>query len=786
MTLPLSRIAVLTGGLAVAALSPQRLWRGHQPVRHHRRRQEAPPPPPPRRTSAAWTPSSPPPRRRARCNVIALPPRLGELRRDHRRPSSEKYGIKIEVENPTAPARRDQRGQVPQGPGPRPRRRSTSAVPFALQRRRSRACFAPVQGRRLRQDPRRPEGRRTAAGTTTTAATSPSAATPSAITTCPHDLRGPAQARVQGQGRAQRQPDQVRLGLRRRLRGGPGQRRLLRRHPARHRLLRQAEEERQLHPGRVHPGHRREGRDARSASTGTTSTPATPTSSRARASTGRSPSRPTASTPSTTRRPSTRTPRTRPPPACGRSTSTAPRARTSGSRATPARSCCPPWTTAGTARQGRRRQAARGRRHARPSRPRTSRPRPRPSSPRAGARPSPDDLRHDCSPAPPARRAAPAPPPRRRRRRAGWLAVAPAARLRRRLPSGSPLCAMLYGAFTVKDPATGATSCTAANLTALAAGRLPHRPRSAASSCPPSPRSSARVLGLLLAQAVVTSRFRALREAVLTASGVLANFGGVPLAFAFVATLGNSGVAHPASAASPTRGWNLYTFCGPGRRLPLLPDPADGAHHRARAGRAAPAVARGRAEQRRHRLAVLAPRRPARCSRPPCSAGSCCSSAAPSPPTPPPRRMVGSSVPLVTLQIADALSGNVLVGQENVALALSLDMIVDRRPGDGRLPAPATTERAMAALTAASHDRTEPRPAGVRARRRPVLARRVLPGGSTSSCRWPRPSSSPSTCRARAHLRRVHADPRAPTASCPSLLLSLELAAATIAARRCC
>ncbi|NEE22412.1 ABC transporter permease, partial [Streptomyces sp. SID7499] len=38
--------------------------------------------------------------------------------------------------------------------------------------------------------------------------------------------------------------------------------------------------------------------------------------------------------------------------------------------------------------------------------------------------------------------------------------------------------------------------------------------------------------------------------------------------------------------------------------------------------------------------------------------------------------LVGGSVPLVTLKIADALSGNVLVGQENVALALSLDMIV--------------------------------------------------------------------------------------------------------------
>ncbi|NUT29824.1 MAG: ABC transporter permease subunit, partial [Streptomyces sp.] len=38
--------------------------------------------------------------------------------------------------------------------------------------------------------------------------------------------------------------------------------------------------------------------------------------------------------------------------------------------------------------------------------------------------------------------------------------------------------------------------------------------------------------------------------------------------------------------------------------------------------------------------------------------------------------MVGSSIPLVTLQIADALAGNVLVGQENVALALSLDMVL--------------------------------------------------------------------------------------------------------------
>ena len=38
--------------------------------------------------------------------------------------------------------------------------------------------------------------------------------------------------------------------------------------------------------------------------------------------------------------------------------------------------------------------------------------------------------------------------------------------------------------------------------------------------------------------------------------------------------------------------------------------------------------------------------------------------------------MVGSSVPLITVQISNALAGNVLVGQENLALAMSLNMVV--------------------------------------------------------------------------------------------------------------
>jgi putative spermidine/putrescine transport system permease protein len=37
---------------------------------------------------------------------------------------------------------------------------------------------------------------------------------------------------------------------------------------------------------------------------------------------------------------------------------------------------------------------------------------------------------------------------------------------------------------------------------------------------------------------------------------------------------------------------------------------------------------------------------------------------------------VGSSVPLVTLQIANALSSNVTVGSENLGKALALGMVV--------------------------------------------------------------------------------------------------------------
>ncbi len=148
---------------------------------------------------------------------------------------------------------------------------------------------------------------------------------------------------------------------------------------------------------------------------------------------------------------------------------------------------------------------------------------------------------------------------KRRRRAPGWLAVVPLL-VFTAIAFGLPAVAILDGAFTVKDPTTGATSYTTENLTTSLQG--PYL-TALVGSVKLSAISAAlgALLGLPLAQAVVSSRSRALREAVLTASGVLANFGGVPLAFAFVATLGNAGVL-TVHLGLKDSGWDLYSFWG--------------------------------------------------------------------------------------------------------------------------------------------------------------------------------------------------------------------------------
>ncbi|MEU6183737.1 ABC transporter permease [Streptomyces coeruleorubidus] len=261
---------------------------------------------------------------------------------------------------------------------------------------------------------------------------------------------------------------------------------------------------------------------------------------------------------------------------------------------------------------------------------------------------------------------------KRRGRAPGLLAVLPLLAFTA-IAFGLPALAMLNGAFTVKDQATGAASHSLASMTTSLQGPyltalLGSIKLSAVSA------AIAAAVGLPLAQAVVTSRFRALREAVLTASGVLANFGGVPLAFAFVATLGNAGVLTRHLGLADA-GWDLYSFWGlvivylyfliPLMVLTITPA-LEGLRSQWRE-----AAHNNGATTFRYwlhvALPVLAPSLLGGLVLLFGSAFAAYATAA---------AMVGSSVPLVTLQIADALSGNVLVGQENVALALSLDMVL--------------------------------------------------------------------------------------------------------------
>lgn len=75
------------------------------------------------------------------------------------------------------------------------------------------------------------------------------------------------------------------------------------------------------------------------------------------------------------------------------------------------------------------------------------------------------------------------------------------------------------------------------------------------------------LLGALMAYAALSRGApRFIRPALLTFSGVAANFGGVPLAFAFIATLGTVGLATRALGSlglSPyDHGFSLFTFTG--------------------------------------------------------------------------------------------------------------------------------------------------------------------------------------------------------------------------------
>ena len=101
------------------------------------------------------------------------------------------------------------------------------------------------------------------------------------------------------------------------------------------------------------------------------------------------------------------------------------------------------------------------------------------------------------------------------------------------------------------------------------------------------PLCSARLIGLAIAMAIVLGGLpTGSARRLLTFSGVASQFAGVPLAFAFLATLGRLGLV--TVLLNTVFGFNIYahgfnilSLLGADADLSLLPDPADGADHHA-------------------------------------------------------------------------------------------------------------------------------------------------------------------------------------------------------------
>jgi putative spermidine/putrescine transport system permease protein len=238
-----------------------------------------------------------------------------------------------------------------------------------------------------------------------------------------------------------------------------------------------------------------------------------------------------------------------------------------------------------------------------------------------------------------------------------------------------PIVVLGVEAFRATDPDTFQETWSTDSIVAITKG--PYR-RAYLGSLQLSAIAAvlAAVLGLALGVAVLRSRGRLLRRLVLTASGVLANFGGVPLAFAFLATIGNAGVV--TALLTDTLGldsFSLYSMFGltlvylyfliPLMVLTIIP-----ALEALRPQWREAADNLGASGWQYWRYVggpVLAP--PVIGATMLLFASSFAAYATA-------RALVGSSVPLVTLQIADALSSNVVVGSENLGKALALGMVV--------------------------------------------------------------------------------------------------------------
>ena len=263
--------------------------------------------------------------------------------------------------------------------------------------------------------------------------------------------------------------------------------------------------------------------------------------------------------------------------------------------------------------------------------------------------------------------------PRLRPRNLGaWGAVAPLL-VYSAVFLGLPTWALFYESVRRTDPATGVTSYTTQNITESWHGfYLTAMWGSVRLSLLTAVISA--IVGLVTAHAIAQSRGRILKQAVLTASGVLANFGGIPLAFCFIAAAGTAGEA-TGLIRKIDPGFALDTFTGlvlvyPYFLIPLMvltTMPAlDGLRRQWR--EAAANLGGSTWDYWRHVGGPIL--LPALLGGFVLCFGSSFAAYATA------QALAGGTVPLITLRIASVLSGNVLAGQENLGMAMSLDTIL--------------------------------------------------------------------------------------------------------------
>src|SRR5580700_5573653 len=188
------------------------------------------------------------------------------------------------------------------------------------------------------------------------------------------------------------------------------------------------------------------------------------------------------------------------------------------------------------------------------------------------------------------------------------------------------------------------------------------------------------IVGFLVAYAIFTARRGAvLRRCVITASGVFANFGGVPLAFLFIATLGSTGMVTQwltDLGLNPyNHGFTLFTALGvflvymyfqiPLMVLIILP-----ALEGLRPAWREAAENMGARSWQYWRYVGGPVLLPSFMSCLMVLFGSALAAYATA------EALTTGTIPLTSIQIGTFLNGNVLAGQENVGKALSLGMVV--------------------------------------------------------------------------------------------------------------